>query len=209
MEKKLKKIIEFYMVAASPWTFLSINRLKNLKTKYNVDILIIPLDIMSLFNKNNIKPVSQRPEAVQKNRINELTRWKTFLQIKMNTQPSYFPVDPSLSSKLIIAAMKEEVSNFTEKSFVLTKNLCDAVWINNKNIADKDSLITIANNSGFNGKRLLEYSQTDKVTKKLIENNNEAIKNNVFGVPTFIYDNELYWGQDRIEFLERHLDKNK
>ncbi len=193
------------MAAASPWTFFSMPRVVKIKEKYNLYIDLKPLDIFTLFNRQGIKLVAERPQAVQANRLNELRRWKEFLKVKMNLKPKFFPVNPIQSSKILISAKLIDKSEGKLHSLNLAKNYCDAVWKYEKNIDNIDTLIKIATKSGFNGKELQRLSNTEEILKILIENTEEAISKNVFGIPSFIFDNEVYWGQDRLDFVERHI----
>lgn len=204
----MKKSIEFYMVAASPWSYLSFSRLESLLQNYNVSLNIKPIDLFAVFKHQGIKLVSERPQAIQKNRINELKRWKEFLNIEMNIKPKYFPVNPLQSSKLILSASIIDITEKKRKTFELSKRLAAAVWKNEENIADEKTLIKIADESGFNGANLYSNSNESEISSTLEKNTAQALEKNIFGVPSFIYDNEIYWGQDRIDFLERHIKKN-
>ena len=84
----------------------------------------------------------------------------------------------------------------------------EAVWVKEKDIGDTDVIIEVANDNGFQGKTLFDLSNKSGVKKILKENTEEAIKKNIFGVPTWLFNNELFWGQDRLDFLERTIDKN-
>ena len=72
----MKNNIKFYMVPASPWSFLSFDRIEKISSSYNLDVDLIPVDIFKLFEMQEIKMVSKRPIAIQKNRLRELQRWK-------------------------------------------------------------------------------------------------------------------------------------
>ena len=96
--------IKFYMIPMSPWSYLSMERIKMLGKKYDLSIKIMPIDLFYIFEKYNIKKVSERPKMVQINRINELKRWSEYLNIPLNVKPKYFPVDPIKSIKLLVAS---------------------------------------------------------------------------------------------------------
>ena len=82
------------------------------------------------------------------------------------------------------------------------------MWVKDEDIANEDTLVSIANDCGFNGIQLYSESNEKKIISLLEKNTSEALEKNIFGVPSFIYDNEIYWGQDRIDFLESHIKKN-
>ena len=79
----MKNNIKFYLVPASPWTFLSFARIEKISTTYNLEVDLIPIDIFKLFEMQEIKTVAKRPVAIQKNRLRELQRWKEYLEYKL------------------------------------------------------------------------------------------------------------------------------
>ena len=201
----MKNNIKFYMVPASPWSFLSLERIEQISNSYKIDLNLITLDIFKLFELQNIKMVSKRPLAIQKNRLKELQRWKDHLKIEFNIKPKFFPVDPTKSCKLLIASSlvhPDEKKNI----FKLAKRLSEAVWVNELNIDDDEVIFELAKNITDIDKVKTIYSQ-DKVSLILQKNTDDAFKQNVFGVPTFIYNDEMFWGQDRIFFLEKEIKK--
>ena len=197
----MTKNIDFYMVTISPWSYLSLKRLKSLSNDYKIEINLKPIDIMSIFKENHTKGVKDRPLPVQKNRLNELNRWSDYLKIELNTNPKFFPVNPEMSSKLIIASLLYE-NNF-EKTFNLVTNLCEAVWVNDLNVSDLAELTKIANEVGMNSDLLKTFLTDEAVIGQLNKNTTQAKENSVFGVPTFIYGDALFFGQDRLFMLEQ------
>ena len=191
------------MIPMSPWSYLSMERIINLNRKYKVRIELIPVDLFYIFKLNNIKKVFERPSSVQKNRLIELTRCSRYLNIPLNTKPKYFPVDPIKSCKLIIAA--KLIYNFHE-SWNITEKICKALWVDEKDISNEEVLFSIATSYG-KIEQLKDLFYTKKTTEILKENTTEALNKNVFGVPSFVFKNELFWGQDRIFFLEEQVKK--
>ena len=103
--KQMKQFIDFYMVVISPWCYLGLNRLISISKTYDIEINIKPVDIFSIFKEYGTKGVKERPLPVQKNRVNEIKRWGKYLDIKINEKPKFHPVDPNISSKVIIASL--------------------------------------------------------------------------------------------------------
>ena len=201
----MENIIKFYMVPASPWSFLCLDRLENICKSYNLKLDIIPIDIFKIFEMNDIKMVSKRPKALQKNRLNELQRWKNHLNIKFNIQPKFFPVNPIKSCRLIIAASIVYPQD-KDLIFKLVKGLAEAVWVNDLNIDNDDIIFDILARLS-DSERIIDVFNTEKPSSILLDNTMNAIKNDVFGVPTFIFKNQMFWGQDRIFFLEKEIRK--
>jgi 2-hydroxychromene-2-carboxylate isomerase len=80
-----------------------------------------------------------------------------------------------------------------------------ACWVEEKNIADPDTLVAVANAVGLDGNELLKYSASQAAADELHRNTEEAIAAQAFGVPWYRVDGEGFWGQDRLEFVERAL----
>ena len=201
--KQMKQFIDFYMVIISPWCYLGLNRLISISNTYDIEINIKPIDIFSIFKDYGTKVVKERPLPVQKNRINEIKRWGNYLDIKINEKPKFHPVDPNISSKVIIASLLFD--NDLKKTFALTKNLCEAVWIEDLDVSDENVINKVCEQLDLKESTKNLYNKDEKVAEVLKNNTSDAKKNNVFGVPTFIYKNELFFGQDRMFMLEQTI----
>ena len=105
-------------------------------------------------------------------------------------------VNAHLPAKFTIAAI--QLGN--KLSF--GKECLKYLWANEKDISDKKVLEEICNNLQLNFNEVEALVNSEKVEKIYSENSNNAIKENVFGAPTYIYEDELYWGQDRLDYLE-------
>ena len=202
----MKQFIDFYMVVISPWCYLGFNRLISISKIYDIEINIKPIDIFSIFKEYGTKGVKERPIPVQKNRINEIKRWGNYLDIKINEKPKFHPVDPNMSSKVIIASLLFD-SNL-EKTFALTKNLYEAVWVEDLDVSDENVINKICKQLDLRESTKNSYNKAKKVVEILKNNTSDAKKNNVFGVPTFLYKNELFFGQDRMFMLEQAIKTN-
>jgi len=197
----MKKSIDFYMVTISPWCYFALKGLKSLFDEHKIEINFKPVDIMSIFKENQTKGVKDRPLPIQKNRLNELKRWSDYLNVKLNPNPKFHPVNPEISSKIIISSLIHQCS--FEKQLSLVTKLCEAYWVNNLDVSDIDVVTKIANEAGINDNIIENLLSDEKITEQLNKNTLQAKENNVFGVPTFIYGKELFFGQDRLFMLEQ------
>ena len=187
----------------SPWSYLSLERVFNLGKKYNVKIELIPVDLFYIFKLNNTKKVLERPLSIQKNRLIELTRWSNFLNIPINTKPKHFPVDSIKSCRFIIAS--NLIYDFND-SWDIASKICKALWVDEKDIGDEEVLFSIAACCGKI--ELLKDLFYSKKTREILKENTEnALAKDLFGVPSFVFNEKLFWGQDRIFFLEEEIKK--
>ena len=104
------------------------------------------------------------------------------------------------SAKSTIAA------NLLGVKIVFGYELLKQLWSKKKKILNKKNIEFISNKLKINFKVLSVLARSEKVSKIYAENTEEAIEKNVFGAPTYIFNNNLFWGQDRLEFLERALN---
>ncbi len=198
----MSKTVEYFMAPASPWAYLGHQRFVAIAKKHHANIELKPADIAKVFGATGGVPVAQRPIQRQEYRLAELTRWSKHLQIPLNLHPKFFPVSGELASKLIIAA-QQEVS--AEAGLSVAFALGRAVWAEEKNIADGDTLVSIANSLGLKGKDLMAHAAIDAVAADYARHTEDALAAHIFGVPWYRVDGEGYWGQDRLDFVERAL----
>jgi 2-hydroxychromene-2-carboxylate isomerase len=190
------------MAPASPWAYLGHQRFVAIAKKHHANIELKPADIAKVFGATGGVPVAQRPIQRQEYRLAELTRWSTHLQIPLNLHPKFFPVSGELASKLIIATQQEAGA---EAGLSVAFALGRAVWAEEKNIADGDTLASIADSLGLKGKDLIAHAASDSVAADYARHTEDALAAHIFGVPWYRVDGEGYWGQDRLDFVERTL----
>ena len=196
--------IEYFYGIPSPFAYLGLARLQSLAKKYNVEIVEKPCDLVGgIFTKTGGLPVPQRSPQRQRFRLDELKRWSEFLNIKINLKPKFFPPkDSHLPSKYTIAA------NLLGVKIVFGFELLKQVWSEERDISDEKNIENVSNLFNLNFKKLSDLAKSDQVSKIYQNNTEEAVAKHVFGSPTYIYNNELFFGQDRLDFLERALKES-
>jgi len=193
--------IEYYYAISSPFAYLGSLKFQSIAKKYNAEIIEKPCDLVGgIFVKTGGIPVPARSPQRQKYRLDEIKRWSKFLNIKINIKPKSFPPkDPHLPAKFTIAA------NLLGIKVVFGHELLKQLWSEEKDISDEKNIETVSNNFKINFKELSALAKSEKVSRIYSDNTVEAVEKNVFGAPTYIFNSELFWGQDRLEFLERAL----
>jgi 2-hydroxychromene-2-carboxylate isomerase len=122
------------------------------------------------------------------------------LGVPCNLEPAYHPVADRRACYLAIAAMRHGL-DWSRLSYALLR----AVWVEERNIADHQTLAAIATENGMDGKALLAATEDDTVKGEYQANTDEAIAIGVFGAPSYVFEGELFWGQDRLQMLEWRL----
>jgi 2-hydroxychromene-2-carboxylate isomerase len=200
----MSKVCEYYFAPQSPFAYLGHARFVALAKQHGAHIEIKPMDQARIFAASGGLPLPKRSPQRQAYRLNELRRWSEFLGLPMNIQPKFFPVPGDLAARLIIAT---QLAHGTDAALALTGAIACAMWEEEKNIADVDTLIALANAADHDGRELMKASETAGIQSQYERFTDEALAANVFGGPWYVVDGEGFWGQDRLDFVERALQK--
>lgn len=196
----MSKTIDYFYTHTSPWTYLGHPRFLKLAAARGVSINFKPSSFGTIFAQSGGLPLAKRAPQRQAYRLMELRRWSAHLGIPLNPQPKHFPVPDEGVQRFGIAA--GEMGLDMGK---LSGALLRAVWAEERNVSDDGALTAIAGEQGMDGAAILKRSKEADIGRRYEANTREAMERNVFGAPTFIYKEELFWGQDRLDFLDRAL----
>ncbi len=198
----MSQTINYYHFLISPFSYLAIDRFNAIASKNNLTVNYLPISVMDVFGELSVLPPGKRHPSLQRMRMDELTRWSSFLGLPMNHTPAHFPVDQTLAAQMVFAAGGADANANAGK---LSDALLRAVWEEEKNISDESTLIAIADSAGLAGAELLEKAKDDQWAQMYADTTKNALENGVVGSPSYQVGDELYWGQDRLDFLERAL----
>lgn len=196
----MQKTIDYYHFLISPWSYLGIGRFNEIVDRHGAIVNYKPIAVMPTFEATGGLPPAKRHPSRQRMRMDELKRWSEFLQLPLNLSPAHFPVDCSMASRMVIAAGQEGRNSGELSDAILT-----AVWAEEKNIGDEETMVSIANDCEMDGAALLSVAQSDALATEFDSITREALDRDVFGSPTYVINGENFWGQDRLEFLDRYL----
>jgi 2-hydroxychromene-2-carboxylate isomerase len=200
MSLKMIQNIQYYFVLNSPWSYLSGSRLKDIAKEKNANVVLKPILIGELFSRTGGQPLKQRSEQRQAYRLTELQRWSTKLGLPLHLEPTFFPVDESLAVRTVLAAIKNH-----HDGLELVIALGAALWRDNLNLADEQVITDVLIKLQLPVALIQTARDEQDYSQLLIDNTEEAMSQGVFGVPSFVVESELFWGQDRLEFLEQAL----
>jgi 2-hydroxychromene-2-carboxylate isomerase len=192
--------IDYYDSMSSPWTYLGHVRFLELARRYGLTVKHKPMDLLKVWSVSGGLPLKQRARQRQAYRHQELRRWREILDIPCNLEPAFHPVADRRACFLVIAAMAQNL-DWEKLSYALLR----AVWVEERNIADHPTLAAIADENGMDGHALLAATDNAAVAAEYQANTDEAMARGVFGAPTYVFDGELFWGQDRLDMLEWRL----
>lgn len=197
----MPKQIDYYFSPSSPWTYLGHARFEAIAHEAGATIRVKPVDYGKVFPVSGGLPLKARPLQRQAYRMMELKRWRSFLDMPLTLEPAFFPVASNDACKIIIAAQRHGA----DAAMQLTGAIMRACWAEQKNIADHAVLAACANGVGLPGATLAAMIDGPAIATQFDALTDEAIAQQVFGAPTYVVNGELFWGQDRLDFLERAL----
>ena len=197
----MSRVIDYFLAPHSPWTYLGHERFVAIAREAGATVRPIPIDLLKLFSVSGGLPLSQRPAQRQAYRLLELRRFSRHLGMPMHVEPTFFPVVPHAAARLIIAV---DEADGAEAALRLTGALLRAVWEQQRDIADAATLTAILSEQALPAERLAR-SAADDIGARYDANTQRAIDASLFGAPSYVIDGELFWGQDRLDFVQRAL----
>jgi 2-hydroxychromene-2-carboxylate isomerase len=194
--------IDYYLAPQSPWTYLGHERFVRIASAAGAEVRVLPMDLGGkVFPVSGGLPLGQRAPQRQAYRLVELARFRDALGLPLNIRPKYFPVAGDDAARLIIAVAAADGS---AAALRITGAVLAAVWAQERNIADATTLAELLAECGLPAARL-EAARAPEVQAQYERNTQQAIDAGVFGSPSYVIDGEIFWGQDRLDFVERRL----
>ena len=191
--------IDYYMVTSSVFTYLAGDELEHIAAKYRVKINYKPFQLMQVFERTGGTAPKDRHISRQIYRDQELPRIAKHNNMDITVKPAFWPTNPAPSCYAIIAAQAVGGGNVGE----LCQSILRACWLEDKDISDdkviKDALISNGFDASITESGLLEGAET------FSRNTEDAIQANVFGSPSYVVGDQVFFGQDRLEYLNAYL----
>ncbi len=197
----MSKTIDYYLVPNSPWTYLGHQRLREIALRHGATVRPLVFDLGQVFPISGGLPLAKRAPQRQAYRLVELRRFSTHLNMAMNLQPRFFPVNADQAARTIAAV---QLHDGDERALDFAGAALRAVWAEERDIADNATLAALLAEQGLPARRLDE-AQSPEVAERYQANTASAIELGLFGAPSYVIDGELFWGQDRLDFVERKL----
>jgi 2-hydroxychromene-2-carboxylate isomerase len=194
--------IDYYFATISPYAYLGHDRFVAIAQRHGATVAVKPINLGEVFPVSGGLPLSKRAPQRQAYRLVELERWSRYLGKPMRIQPTYFPVNGDLAAHYILAAAEAKPA----QALALSGAVGRAIWEQDRNVADSATMEAIATECGLPA-TLAARAQAPEIAEKYAALTREAIARGVFGAPTYVVEDELFWGQDRLDFLDRKMAK--
>ncbi len=195
----MQKYIDYYLSLVSPWSYLGHERLVRMAKQYDATIRIWPVDLSIIFPSTGGIPLPKRSEQRKAYRMQELRRWRDHSQVNLNFEPLHFPVSDKLAATMVVNLRKQN----SQKAIHLAGACLRACWLEERDVSNAETLLVIAAENDLDGGALLADSAA--ALEAITQDSVKAAELGVFGAPSYRFGEQLFWGQDRLEFLERAL----
>lgn len=197
--------VDYYFSLTSPWSYLGHDRL--LQIVNDAGAVVVPYEVSyrgTIFAQTGGLPVHKRAPERQAYRLQELARWRDHLGIHLNVHPAHWPNNETVAANMFVV-LRENVS--VDAALAFAGEVMTGVWSREQDISDTDTLVQIANAVELNGKEILEAAADPKWAALRQTQTDAAVERGVFGAPSYCIDDQIYWGQDRLDFVQRWLQR--
>ncbi len=193
-------VIDYYFSLNSPWSYMGSARLAKMAAENGASVNVVPVNLGTVFAETGGLPLPKRSPERQVYRMMELKRWRAFNDIPLVLEPAHFPHDESEGVRLILAAVKTGGD-----ALGLATEIGRMLWEEDRDPADAEVQSEAASRVGLDADALRAALSLEEAMDIWTKSSEEAISKNVFAAPTYVIDGEIFWGQDRLDFVERKL----
>lgn len=196
--------IAYYISLNSPWTYLGSALLAEIAARHGATVDVKPAKFGPIFEQTGGLPLPKRSPQRRAYRLIELKRWREVRGIPIHVEPKHFPSDDAAATRLVIAAKLQG-----KDAHRLSLELGRALWEREESLADPQAIAAAAQRAGLDAADLRANAPPDAELDALYDRfTQDALAAGVFGAPSFVLPSgEIFWGQDRLDLLERELKK--
>lgn len=192
-------VIDYFLFPLSPYGYMAGQKLEAIAAAHGAQVVYKPFQLFRIFEAVGTAQVKDRHPARQKYRLQDIARTARFEGLPINLRPAFWPTNPAPAAIAIINAQAAGGGDLG----ALVHGVQKAVWAEDRDIADGAVVRDLLNAYGFDpalaDKGMLEAMET------LERNTEEALRIGLFGAPSYVVGEEIFWGQDRLPQLDRHL----
>lgn len=194
--------IDYYASLNSPWTHLGAARIEAMAIAHDATLRIWPVDFGAIFAASGGLPLPRRSPQRQAYRLQELARWRDHLGIPIHIQPKGFPSSETLTAACVIA-VRETIGD--QPAIKLAHRVLKALWQEEVTPADPAVLAGLIADVGLDADQVLKLAEDPRWNQMRDADSQAALDRGVFGAPCYVIGTDMFWGQDRLEFVQRRL----
>ncbi len=196
--------IDYYASLNSPWTHLGAARIEAMAARHGASLRIWPVDFGTIFAASGGLPLPKRSPQRQAYRLQELARWREAVGEPIHLQPQFFPAAEMPAAGCVIA-VRETIGD--APAIALAHRVLKALWQQEKNPGDPATLAQLIGEVGLDADAVMRLGADPKWAERRAADSQAALDRGVFGAPTYVIGEDMFWGQDRLEFVEKRLAK--
>jgi len=194
--------IDYYASLNSPWTHLGAARIEALAAKHGASLRIWPVDFGTIFAGSGGLPLPKRSPQRQAYRLQELARWRDHLGIPITIQPRHFPAR-ELPATCCVIALRETMGD--APAIRLAHRVLRALWEEERDTGDPATLAALIAEQGLDPEAVMRLGAEPRWVERRDADTQAALARGVFGAPSYVIGEDTFWGQDRLEFVDRRL----
>jgi carboxymethylenebutenolidase len=202
MDNAMPLMIDYYVSLNSPWTHLGAARIEALATSHGASLRIWPVDFGAIFAASGGLPLPRRSPQRQAYRLQELARWRDHLGLPIQIRPKHFPAK-ELPAATIVIAVRETLGH--APAIRLAHRILRACWEDELDTGDLPTLERLLGEVGLDAPRFLALGQEPRFAALRERDTEAALSRGVFGAPSYVIGEDIFWGQDRLDFVARRL----
>ena len=194
--------IDYYASLNSPWTHLGAARIEALAAKHHATLRIWPVDFGTIFAGSGGLPLPKRSPQRQAYRLQELARWREATGTPIHIHPAHFPTSEALSTSAVIG-LRETMGD--APAIKLAHAVLRALWEQERNPGERATLSAIIGECGLDPVAVLALADDPRWAAMREADTAAALGRGVFGAPSYVIGEDIFWGQDRLEFVAKRL----
>lgn len=196
--------VDYYFSLISPWAYIGNAAFHEVVRRHDALVAYKPLLLGEVFAETGGLPLAKRHPARQRHRMYELQRWRERRGLGFNLKPKFWPFDARLADAVVLAIVETGASpaDFVARAF-------RATWEEERDLADAGVLSDLVDATGMRGADVLAGARSASVAARYAQNQQDAVAAGAFGSPCYVLDGEVFFGQDRIDFLDDALKSGR
>ena len=194
--------IDYYASLNSPWTHFGAARIERLAERYGAALRIWPVDFGPIFAGSGGLPLPKRSPQRQAYRMQELARWRDHLGVPINLEPRFFPAKELLAACCAVA-LRETQGDAAAIRFA--HRVLKALWEEERDTGDPATLSALLTETGQDAEQVLRLGAEPRWAERREADTRDALARGVFGAPSYAIGADIFWGQDRLEFVAERL----
>lgn len=193
----MSKRLEFFFDVGSPFTYLAYTQLPTLTEATGAEIVWRPMLLGGVFKATgNVSPIEIPPKGAYMG--HDLIRWAARLGVPFKNNPHFPIMTIALMRGAVVAQEEGDLDRYLAAVF-------PAIWVEGENMNEIETVAKVLTRAGFDAAHYGARLQEQPVKDKLRANTEEAVSRGVFGAPTFFVGADMFWGQDRLDFVAQAL----